>query len=415
MVIQEGDFAPPAYYARRRTCGFDGGRRTLRHLHLPSPEGCLAFVQSEEQLKVFPQRSARRFFQPELDVLRFFAFALVFAAHAVPPRRTQLHAVAETGTLGVCLFFVLSSFLITTLLLLEQERTGTVNFRAFYARRILRIWPLLLFFVGFATVFGWLVPRFYVPWHALAYLLLLAGNFYVPLHGYGPGFLGQLWSISLEEQFYLIWPAVFLLLRRGRMWFLIALPMVSVAAIVWLCRPPPADPVNVIFPNTLVQFQMFGFGAAIALVLRGTVPTFGWWVRGTLFTAAWLLYSLCNHVLGIRSTVNPGAVFLVAAYGLAGCGSVLFVLAVLGARLPRWFGPLRYLGKISYGLYVYHGAALLLADALAGSTRSTGAAIAKASFGFALSVTAAALSYRYLELPFIRWKEKLAIVPSHAP
>jgi peptidoglycan/LPS O-acetylase OafA/YrhL len=90
------------------------------------------------------------FYHPELDALRFFAAASVFLLHAFLKSAGLLFLVTGSGAYGVDLFFVLSSFLITTLLLRERDTTGTVDIRAFYVRRILRIWPLYFSFIAFA-------------------------------------------------------------------------------------------------------------------------------------------------------------------------------------------------------------------------------------------------------------------------
>src|SRR5262245_41344043 len=108
---------------------------------------------------------ATRFYSPELDVLRFFAFFGVFVFHAAP-RNTEFYAGAGfpswlstflistfgAGAYGVDLFFALSAYLITSLLLRERSATGNLDLRGFYIRRILRIWPLYLGFVAFATI-----------------------------------------------------------------------------------------------------------------------------------------------------------------------------------------------------------------------------------------------------------------------
>src|ERR1700761_1323002 len=100
--------------------------------------------------------AAGSFYRPGLDIVRFVAFLLVFVAHGLLgsiQKTTQTGAIARAGEFGVCVFFFLSSYLITELLLREKGVTGTVRVRAFYARRVLRIWPL--YFAMIAA--GWIV------------------------------------------------------------------------------------------------------------------------------------------------------------------------------------------------------------------------------------------------------------------
>src|SRR6266540_138960 len=120
-----------------------------------------------------------RFYHPELDVLRFFAFFLAFLHHSLPHHpefysgmgispavAAALAAVGATGAFGVNLFFLLSSYLITELLIRERHRFGHIDLRAFYIRRVLRIWPLYFFFLAFAWALQWIVPSQHIGGHA---------------------------------------------------------------------------------------------------------------------------------------------------------------------------------------------------------------------------------------------------------
>jgi peptidoglycan/LPS O-acetylase OafA/YrhL len=163
---------------------------------------------------------SKSFYLPELDGLRFFAFLSVFACHAWDTTHGR-NAFADIGTFGVDLFFTLSAFLITELLVQEKERLGKIDVLAFYARRILRIWPLYFVFLAGAFV----VVRF--SWLYLATCALFIGNF--GFYWWGPPslILSSLWSISVEEQFYIAWP---LILRR-----LTERGMVIAALVMWAC------------------------------------------------------------------------------------------------------------------------------------------------------------------------------------
>lgn len=152
---------------------------------------------------------------PELDGLRGVAILLVVFAHVtegVHPARAVLPALDSLGGLvGVHLFFVLSGYLITRILLSERERTGSVDLLAFYKRRLSRLYPSLLVVALFVASLD--------PWSALRAVTYssnwLGGN-------HGNGLLSHSWSLSVEEQFYLAWPALLLLTGRRARAFAVA-------------------------------------------------------------------------------------------------------------------------------------------------------------------------------------------------
>jgi peptidoglycan/LPS O-acetylase OafA/YrhL len=162
-----------------------------------------------------------RFYHPELDALRFFAFLMVFLHHAFPHQpefwtklgvpsvlATALAGIGATGAFGVSLFFVLSAYLITELLLREKEQVGSLDVKSFYVRRILRIWPLYFFFLALAVALQWVVPGQHMGWRAGLAFSALAGNWYIVFIGFPSSVIFPLWSVSIEEQFYLTWPLV---------------------------------------------------------------------------------------------------------------------------------------------------------------------------------------------------------------
>jgi peptidoglycan/LPS O-acetylase OafA/YrhL len=139
----------------------------------------------------------RRFYRPELDLLRFFAFLSVFLHHGLPGFELSHHTgglaslfrlealVKEACSFGVCLFFLLSAFLITELLERERAHTGSIEVRSFYVRRILRIWPLYFSFLLVGVVLGCFIPSYRMEAGRILAFLLLSGNWYVA---------GELWG-----------------------------------------------------------------------------------------------------------------------------------------------------------------------------------------------------------------------------
>ena len=160
------------------------------------------------------QSNAGRFYLPELDGFRFLAFLSVFVGHLC--LHFKVSTLAHLGAHGVDLFFTLSAYLLTELMLREKEsgQPGRLDIKAFYIRRVLRIWPLYFtfLFVVLCAVLVYPIPG--IPRASLAMYAAFLGDF--PLTGPTSLLVVSLWSISLEEQFYLLWPHVMQrLTRRG--------------------------------------------------------------------------------------------------------------------------------------------------------------------------------------------------------
>src|ERR1700722_5960803 len=179
-------------------------------------------IEAVDPLPLSRAAKPRRFYRPELDGLRFYAFLGVFVCHTVPneakfysdlhlPMPRLLAAVVRSGAAGVDLFFVLSAFLITSLLLRERQETGKISLRLFYIRRILRIWPLYFLVVALGIVFAHTMANFWyytqnLPWYYVAGYLLFVSNWVYAVFGAPQSICAPLWTVSIEEQFYLIWP-----------------------------------------------------------------------------------------------------------------------------------------------------------------------------------------------------------------
>ena len=361
-------------------------------------------------------------YEPELDVLRFCAFLAVFGFHALPADYgglaarwghaipMLLRATREAMSFGVCLFFVLSSYLITKLLTMERAATGGISLKNFYVRRILRIWPL---YVGFLLLM-WAIsgPRLnhfapIEPGRLLAFLFF-SGNIYVGLFGFSGSGILPLWTVSIEEQFYIVWPAV---ARRGRVsveraaWGVIA---ISVAAVCLLARYS-SNPTHVLWTSSLVQFQFFAFGALVALRFVEGAPVFGGWARAGMLASGIALLILATGRFDIKVVERVPAHLLVVGYEVMAVGVVLVFLAFLGAgrglRIPAW---LTYLGKISYGLYVFHDISLVVCRSVA--ERYGLSYAARTASAAAMTLGLAMISYRYVEKPFLRMKDRFAVV-----
>jgi peptidoglycan/LPS O-acetylase OafA/YrhL len=169
-----------------------------------------------------------RLYRPELDALRFFAFLSVFIFHSLNVTLTSkvahIHLLAalegvvqSASKFGLSLFFFLSAYLISTLLNIEKHNTQTIDLRAFYMRRALRIWPLYFAYIVAICLLQKVVPRFAVTAPQIALMLLFAGNWFFARHAPSGSVIEHLWSISVEEQFYLIFPTLVRLLPGNQL------------------------------------------------------------------------------------------------------------------------------------------------------------------------------------------------------
>src|SRR5205807_3367372 len=178
-----------------------------------------------------------------------------YAAAGYPQWLTNLLiSIFGAGAYGVDLFFALSAYLITSLMLRERATSGSFDLRSFYARRVLRIWPLYLAFVAFAALAPLWTSAQKLPLQYVAGFTLLAGNWIYVFYGLPASFATPLWTVSIEEQFYLAWP---LALRKASMRTMatiaLGILMVANAWRVWLAFS--AAPVERIEYNTFTRLD----------------------------------------------------------------------------------------------------------------------------------------------------------------
>jgi peptidoglycan/LPS O-acetylase OafA/YrhL len=357
----------------------------------------------------------RPFYHPELDVLRFAAFCAVFIAHALPTANQPYleHGIphwtaaliarcARSGIFGVPIFFLLSSYLITTLLLREHAVSGRLDLKSFYVRRTLRIWPLYFFFLAISfwvlPALGW--PRF-SPANKVGFSLFL-GNWSMMAFGIPEGSAPILWSISVEEQFYLFWPLLLAWFGVGRLRRM-ALILLALATCVRIAVLPFHPSWTTLWFNTFVQLDPIAIGALLALAFQPGLPRISAGARMALLGAALLLLLTVGDHFGLTGRG------MLLTYPLVAAAASLILVAVLTDSPAGWLsrGPLVYLGKISYGLYVYHGFMLNAAARIWPNSRTL-----KDLAAFGGTIVLATISYRFLERPFLKLKRRFEHVSS---
>lgn len=232
---------------------------------------------------------------PDFDGLRALSIVFVLLLHATYGR---LHG----GFLGVDIFFVLSGYLITTLLVNEMRRTGTISLTAFYVRRAYRILPVLFITVAL----GMIVAPSQSPQQEHWLLVSLTAIFFVAnfLPADVMGNLGHTWSLAVEEQFYLIWPAVLLFSSKANRYAPLALAVCISLLAVWIRHEMIVHPTSIsIYTFSLARMDSIMMGCLVALA-NATWAGGGGEVRGGFGTSTLLLAGWCWRFSSLRWNAN---------------------------------------------------------------------------------------------------------------
>ena len=346
----------------------------------------------------------RAFYIPQLDGLRFLAFLMVFGFHFLPkdapsyPVAGELFALAmRSGRYGVDLFFVLSAFLITTLLLREIERTGDLDVKAFYARRVLRIWPLFFLYLAVIALMGGVLDIGRVPADYLAAFLFFAGNIAIAFGGYPPGMVDHFWSLCVEEQFYLAQaPLARRLSRRGLGRFSVALLIAAAAARLVAALAGAGE--TLVWTLTVTRLDPIAAGILLA-TLR--LPRINPWPGAAAGAATLLGGALICETFAILGTV--------LGYSMVAVGCALLVVSAMEWPAPP--RPFLYLGRISYGLYVWH---VLMTELVLREVRGGPAYLylGGVALGLAATIAVSAASYQLYERRFLKLKRRFEFVPT---
>ena len=375
--------------------------------------------------------NVQRYYKPELDVLRLFAFLFVFFVHRLDLAPIDSHEyywafhLSLLGNYGVPLFFFLSAFLITELLIREQDIFGQINIKSFYLRRILRIWPLYFtfFFImvlltSTTTVFGSPIPT-----ETQIAFTFFSGNWNITFNQWQSYCINPLWSVSVEEQLYIILPLiVYYSGKRGLKIFSYLVLVVSYLTIIYYASNPTKG-FSGQWTNSFVQFQFFAAGILCSVYLNGKQPQLNIFTRLLMFilgVGCWLIASIvCEinadapHLATMVQSVSGWILILI--------GVMLMFFSLLGISSKYLPNPLIYLGRISFGMYIVHITIYwiiyrIFKDELVLVSDKMGLANWKNELGFVLAfmitVSFATLSYHFFEKPFLKLKNRFTLVPS---
>lgn len=333
--------------------------------------------------------------------------------------------VISTGETGVSIFFVLSGFLITYLLITEYEANKKINLKHFYIRRVLRIWPLYFAVVVFSfTLYAVLNKLMATPEthaHILYYLTFLS-NFDV-IHAItyhpGSGAIAQqvTWSVSIEEQFYLFWPLIFVFLPY-RFWLYAIVTLIATAITFRIVNYANH---TVLYFHTFSVLLYLSMGGLFAYLSKTKQKFHSFFqasstkthLLGILVSFSLLFFkdTLFNFKYGEAISglfISTSFAFFICAQALTNSNSFLNLGNLSFAN--RW-------GKYTYGIYLIHPIVLTILSSvvkwvLFPNENSKGIFLV-AAIGFVLTLLISYISYTYFEMMFLKLKDKFSVIKSH--
>jgi peptidoglycan/LPS O-acetylase OafA/YrhL len=315
---------------------------------------------------------------PSLDGLRTISITLVILSHLVKWKHVSLQVLGSYGDLGVHVFFVLSGYLITNLLLKEYERTSTISLREFYIRRAFRIFPAAFVFLAVVIVLYWHQMR----WYHIAAALLYVANMDISR----PWIFGHLWSLSIEEQFYLLWPFALKKWHSHKTTILLCVfmftPLFRTALYAFRVQNG--------LVGSLPRFaDQLAIGCLLA-IFAPRIPKIGGYLALimvlALFAVPWFPATSPPRTLFMLFVLRP-------LLNISIAGVVLHVIQV-PYRALNWL-PVAWLGQISYSVYLWQ------------ELFCSNAALHQGYFLIVPTLACACLSYYLVEQPMLRLREKL--------
>lgn len=354
-----------------------------------------------------------RIYLPGLNGLRAIAAITVVMHHVtgglsrykiIPPKLlSTVFENAASGYSAVVIFFVISGFLITYLLLLENRETGSINIKKFYLRRILRIWPLYFLYLFITIIIAVLMHYTYA--HSFFwYYFIFAGNVALSL-GSPYALITHYWSLAAEEQFYLFWP-VFNKRYNHRLAPVLII-LITLFALIGMLQS--AGVVNNLWLNIIITFRFMLMGC------------FGAWCFFTnkkfirvCFNRFVQLVVIIVLLLIITSLLNFGYL----QYDIVAIAGLVLIIALASSKsyfLHFENKVFNYLGKVSYGIYVIHPFVIwLFSTKILKNTNIPKEYLLWIVYFSCISVTIglAGISYHFFERPFLKIKKRFTVVQS---
>jgi peptidoglycan/LPS O-acetylase OafA/YrhL len=333
---------------------------------------------------------------PSLDGIRAGSIALVILSHF--GKDIGWGDPLDLGSLGVRVFFVISGYLITSLLLKELEQEGRIRLLRFYFRRTLRIFPAFYFYLSIMlalAALGWIV----LPWQDALPAITYTSNYFVPML---KPVIKHTWSLSTEEQFYLLWPAVLML--TGRRAGVLALLVLLTAA-----------PVLAYFFTLNIGYNVptffngpIGIGSLFALIqgnLRKSIYYKRWIASSFGFHLPLLIFS-CNYTaLHVRGAIDQ-ILYLVLNFLIA--FALDWAIVNRDYLVCRWLNsrPMVYAGTLSYSLYLWQQPFLGINGDPYLTLPGTWTGLRNPLIQFSAIAACTLISYYGIERPFLRWRAR---------
>jgi peptidoglycan/LPS O-acetylase OafA/YrhL len=355
-------------------------------------------MSSQYNLTIKPQKLN---YIPALDGIRAIALLLVLFSHSVIfDQFTSFRSVGlELGYAGVSIFFVLSGYLITRLLIQEEEKTGSISLNLFYIRRAFRLLPALwlyLLVVWVLWVKGLLPGN---PWYSFITSLFYIRN----LIGHGD-VTNHLWSLSIEEQFYLLWPILLVIFpqQNYRRFFIIL--GITCIVVIWRCYAITNNLATYgnIYIRTDFRFDSPLIGCALALLERIRPRLFKQFNYSPFRSDLWLLIGVIMLIVWIKIQLQIGNIWGINSTVTSLIGGIIIISQIINnnsiSKQCLTIPPLILMGKISYSVYLWQGLFLGYQSEPLGFMR-------KFPIGLILSFFSALISYILLEKPLLKIKD----------
>ncbi|WP_205959835.1 acyltransferase family protein [Flammeovirga aprica] len=337
---------------------------------------------------------------PTLNFVRATAALLVLLAHSLP----YFNFHSDIGAKSVTVFFTLSGFLITYLLLIEKEKTKSINIKKFYIRRILRIWPIYFLYLFLTVLYVLINENDFDAYNNLWYYVTFIPNYALTITETFP-YLGHYWSLGVEEQFYIFWPLLFLTKNHFKTIFIFFITYFSLKI-----------GVNLVIGGWSWQFGLLNLTKFDAMALGGI---------GAIILRNYNFHKLLNKyiyggalLLILLSFLDLLPIYSIFRSNILAVSCVIFFLFNINV-----FGKdesilehkvFIFLGKISFGLYVYHPLiqTILYKYCYHGSDATILNMLSFFIFSTLLSILVSWLSFNFYESPFLKLKHKQAVINS---